>query len=155
MPAASARRASARQSGQLADQRSGTQVAVREDEQLAPNTPIFSVLALYMAMRSRIDPVRVSKARSSFRVFRSFDSIPNRQRRCTFTEARAAPASAADLKFLHHLPHARSRNFRSKSGTRIICLLVPLLFPKFVSDHAAMYHELRKRGTSRLALTWQ
>src|SRR5262249_23446931 len=36
--------------------------------------------------------------------------------------------SAADLKFLHHLPHARSRNFRSKSGTRIICLLVPLCF---------------------------
>jgi hypothetical protein len=26
-------------------------------------------------------------------------------------------------------------------------LLVPLLLPKFVSEGAAMYHELRKRGT--------
>src|SRR5215831_15575087 len=59
IPASSARRASARQSGQLADQRSGTVVAVREPEQFAPNTPIFSVLALYIATRSRIDPVRV------------------------------------------------------------------------------------------------
>src|SRR5262252_2206836 len=39
------------------------------------------------------------------------------------------------------------RNFKSKSGTRIICLLVPLLLPQFVSDEAAMDHELRKRGT--------
>src|SRR5215470_17461110 len=59
IPASSARRASARQSGQLADQRSGTVVAVREDEQFAPNTPIFSVLALCIATRSRIDPARV------------------------------------------------------------------------------------------------
>src|ERR1700684_1998200 len=48
-PAASASRASARQSGQLADQRSGTLVAERPDEQLAPNSPIFSALPLYMA----------------------------------------------------------------------------------------------------------
>ena len=47
--------ASARQSGQLADQRSGTWVAERPDEQLAPNRPIFSALALYIAMRSRMD----------------------------------------------------------------------------------------------------
>jgi len=40
------------------------------------------------------------------------------------------------------------RNFKSKSGTRIIGLLVPLLFPKFVAAYAARYHELRKRGTS-------
>ena len=59
MPASSAMRASARQSGQLADQRSGTVVAVRDDEQLAPNMPILSALALYMAMRSRIDAVPV------------------------------------------------------------------------------------------------
>src|SRR5262245_45959493 len=26
------------------------------------------------------------------------------------------------------------------------------LFPKFVADHAAMYHELRKRGTSLLRI---
>src|SRR5881628_3310641 len=56
--------------------------------------------------------------------------------------------SAADLKFLHRLRQTHSRNFKSKSGTRIICLLVPLLLPKFVSGGAAMYHELRKRGTS-------
>src|SRR5881628_2332819 len=55
--------------------------------------------------------------------------------------------SAADLKFLHRLRQTHSRNFKSKSGTRIICLLVPLLLPKFVSEGAAMYHELRKRGT--------
>src|SRR5262249_50096904 len=41
-------------------------------------------------------------------------------------------------------------NFKSKSGTRIIALLVPPLFPKFVSEHAETYHELRKRGTSDL-----
>src|SRR5713101_9515342 len=64
-------------------------------------------------------------------------------------------SSAADLKFLHRLRQTHFRNFKSKSGTRIICLLVPLLLPKFVSEGAAMYHELRKRGTSgraRLAL---
>src|ERR1700730_8973084 len=60
MPAASAILASARQSGQLAVQRSGTMVAVREDEQLAPNTPILSVLGLYMAMRSGSAPGMVS-----------------------------------------------------------------------------------------------
>src|SRR5437016_6441540 len=57
-------------------------------------------------------------------------------------------ASAADLKFLHRLRQTHFRNFKSKSGTRIIYLLVPLLLPKFVSEGAAMYHELRKRGTS-------
>src|SRR6266699_5953239 len=46
-------------------------------------------------------------------------------------------------------PAANSvRNFKSKSGTRIIELLVPLLFPKFVSERAEVDHELRKRGTS-------
>src|SRR5262245_60584397 len=60
-PASSARRARRRQSGQLADQRSGTLVAERPDEQLAPKMPIFSALSLYMAMRSCIDPVRASK----------------------------------------------------------------------------------------------
>src|SRR6185437_8280274 len=37
----------------------------------------------------------------------------------------AIPTSTADLKFLHHLPQTHPRNFRSKSGTRIIDLLVP------------------------------
>jgi hypothetical protein len=37
-------------------------------------------------------------------------------------------ASAADLKFLHRVPRLRPRNFKSKSGTRIIELLVPFGF---------------------------
>ncbi len=45
---------------------------------------------------------------------------------------RRSVASAADLKFLQRLPQDRVRNFKSKSGTRTIYLLVPLLFPKFV-----------------------
>jgi predicted component of type VI protein secretion system len=45
-------RARRRQSGQLADHRSGTLVAERPDEQLAPKMPI------YMAMRSRIEAER-------------------------------------------------------------------------------------------------
>ena len=65
MPAASAMRASARQSGQLADQRSGTLVAERPDEQLTPNRPSFSALALCIARRSRMDGAgRSSKAGS-------------------------------------------------------------------------------------------
>jgi hypothetical protein len=58
------------------------------------------------------------------------------------------PPSAADLKFLHRVLLVRTRNFKSKSGTRIIELLVPFLFPKFVQEVAAMNHELRKQGTS-------
>src|SRR6266540_6782260 len=61
---------------------------------------------------------------------------------------RLARPSAAYLKFLHRLRQTHFRNFKSKSGTGIIDLLVPLLLPKFVSNGAAMYHELRKRGTS-------
>ena len=53
-------RASFRQSGQLADHRSGTVVAERPDEQLAPKMPIFSALALYIAERSGSDPVRLN-----------------------------------------------------------------------------------------------
>src|SRR5438132_3722286 len=68
-----------------------------------------------------------------------------------FHELRKRGTSAADLKFLHRLRQTHFRNFKSKSGTRIICLLVPLLLPKFVSEGAAMYHELRKRGTSASA----
>jgi hypothetical protein len=56
--------------------------------------------------------------------------------------------SAADLKFLHRPRRTRSRNFRSKSGTRIVYLLVPFMFSKFVSEDAAQFHELRKPGTS-------
>src|SRR5258706_5508213 len=37
-------------------------------------------------------------------------------------------SSAADLKFLHRPAASSFRNFKSKSGTRIITLLVPLCF---------------------------
>src|ERR1700730_4227909 len=60
MPASSASLASARHSGQVAAQRSGTLVAERPDEQLAPNRPILSALPLYMAMRSCMDALRAS-----------------------------------------------------------------------------------------------
>ena len=52
MPASSAMRASLRLSGQLPDQRSGTMVTARPDEQFGPNRPICSRLELYMAARS-------------------------------------------------------------------------------------------------------
>ena len=56
MPASSAIRASATQSAQLPDQRSGTIVTARPDEQFAPNKPSFSRFALYIAARSP-DPI--------------------------------------------------------------------------------------------------
>ena len=64
-----AMRASARQSGQLADQRSGTLVAERPDEQLTPNRPSFSALALCIARRSRMrwgGAVEQGELRNSF-----------------------------------------------------------------------------------------
>src|SRR5580693_9735872 len=51
MPASSAICARRLQSGQLPDQRSGTMVTARPDEQLAPNRPICSLLSEYMARR--------------------------------------------------------------------------------------------------------
>src|SRR6185369_9289055 len=62
MPAASAIRASFRQSGQLADHRSGTVVAERPDEQLAPNRPILSWLPLYIARRFGSEASRAGNA---------------------------------------------------------------------------------------------
>src|SRR5579862_6120490 len=55
MPASSAICASRLQSGQLPDQRSGTMVTARPDEQLAPNRPICSLLLEYMARRDWSD----------------------------------------------------------------------------------------------------
>src|SRR5215813_8863886 len=52
MPTSSAILASLRLSGQLPDQRSGTRVTARPDEQFAPNRPILSLLALCIDMRS-------------------------------------------------------------------------------------------------------
>jgi hypothetical protein len=56
--------------------------------------------------------------------------------------------SAADLKFLQRLPQSRpgtsnrKRHYNHKVANA-------RSFPKFVSEDAAMYHELRKPGTSR------
>src|ERR1700741_3059399 len=52
MPTSSAILASLRLSGQLPDQRSGTRVTARPDEQFAPNKPILSLFALCIDMRS-------------------------------------------------------------------------------------------------------
>src|SRR5882724_11314147 len=65
MSASSASFASLRQSGQLADQRSGTLVAERPDEQLAPNKPILNAWALYIAERCCNDAVSSSTGVSS------------------------------------------------------------------------------------------
>src|SRR5215813_3307452 len=64
MPASSARRASLRQSVQVASQRSGTRVAVRADEQFAPNRPIFNAFAVYIVTRPRIEPFWAAMAAS-------------------------------------------------------------------------------------------
>src|SRR5215471_10295296 len=66
-------RASRRLSGQFPDQRSGTKVTARPDEQLAPNRPICSRLALYMAMRLRSVASRTGVASwvTSFTIWRS------------------------------------------------------------------------------------
>jgi hypothetical protein len=60
MPASSAMRARRKQSAQVPDHLSGTLVADRPEEQLAPKSPIFNALALYIAVRSRIDAVRAN-----------------------------------------------------------------------------------------------
>jgi len=56
-------------------------------------------------------------------------------------------ASAADLKFLQRLLQLRLGNFRSKSGTGIIGLLVPFAFRSSCKRLPAMTDELRKAGT--------
>src|SRR5258708_36576999 len=59
MPASSAICARRRQSGQLPDQRSGTSVTARPEEQFAPNRPSLSLFALYIAARS---PLPISRS---------------------------------------------------------------------------------------------
>jgi hypothetical protein len=53
-------RARRKQSAQFPDHLSGTFVAERPEEQLAPNSPICNALALYIAVRSRMDAVRAN-----------------------------------------------------------------------------------------------
>jgi hypothetical protein len=52
MPASSAISANFLLSGQLPDQRSGTSVTARPEEQLTPNKPIWSLLLPCMARRA-------------------------------------------------------------------------------------------------------
>src|SRR5271155_771750 len=59
MPASSAITASFLLSGQLPDQRSGTSVTARPDEQLEPNRPICSLLLLYIDLRESKEASRV------------------------------------------------------------------------------------------------
>src|SRR5205807_5146166 len=63
--------------------------------------------------------------------------------------------SAADLKFLHRVPRVRLRNFKSKSGTRIIELLVPFGFrssyssvPRYITnfEFRALAHLRHRRA---------
>src|SRR5712691_7759133 len=67
MPASSAMRASRRLSGQLPDQRPGTLVTARPDEQLDPNSPICRTLLLCIALRERIDVPGACTAFTSLR----------------------------------------------------------------------------------------
>jgi hypothetical protein len=55
----------------------------------------------------------------------------------TYDELRKEGTGAADLKSMHHLLQTRARDFKSISGTRIIRLLVLLMFPKFACEVAA------------------
>src|SRR5438445_176256 len=59
----------------------------------------------------------------------------------------ACAHSAADLKFLQRLQQAHEGTSNRKAALESRRASAPLL-PKFVSEGAAMYHELRKRGTS-------
>src|SRR4051794_40268656 len=56
--------------------------------------------------------------------------------------------SAADLKSLHCKRRNEPRDFKSKSGTRIINLLVPMAFRSSQKVIAEMVYELRKVVTS-------
>lgn|SRR5882724_785155 len=61
---------------------------------------------------------------------------------------RNSHSSAADLKSLIHSRQNLSRDFRSKRGTRIKYLLVPMPFRSPRKDVAATERGLRKVGTS-------
>src|SRR6266508_4590853 len=76
-------------------------------------------------------------ARSSFKGTEELPALPRLA--CSVCSVMRWGSSAADLKFLHGLRQTHFRNFKS-ALRRIICLLVPLLLPKFVSESTAMYH---------------
>src|SRR3954452_12803272 len=63
-------------------------------------------------------------------------------------ELRKVGTSAADLKFLHRKRRNEPRDFKSKSGTRVMNLLVPMAFRSSQKVIAEMVYELRKVGTS-------
>jgi len=60
--------------------------------------------------------------------------------------------SAADLKSLHSVLQNSMRDFKSKSGTRIMSLLVPMTFRSSRKTLTATVRELRKVGTRRRRL---
>src|SRR3954454_21482020 len=59
-------------------------------------------------------------------------------------------SSAADLKSLHRRRRVRPRDFRSKSGTKILGLLVPMTSRSSPKGLAVTDRELRKVGTSEM-----
>src|SRR5215213_3888960 len=60
---------------------------------------------------------------------------------------RHARGSAADLKLLHHQRRAQLGTSNRKAAPESYRVASAPLLPKFASEDAAMYHELRKRGT--------
>src|SRR5262245_16820196 len=67
-------------------------------------------------------------------------------------------ASAAHLNFLLHLQQTQLGTSNRKAALELYGVASAPLFPKFVSECAEGYHELRKRGTSHAGraspLTW-
>src|SRR5215467_10988184 len=57
--------------------------------------------------------------------------------------------NAADLKFLRHRRRIRTGDFKSKCGTLVMFLLVPMTFRSSRCVNAATSGELRKAGMSR------
>jgi hypothetical protein len=54
---------------------------------------------------------------------------------------------AADLKSLRDMPRIHLGDFRSKGGTGVMDLLVPVIFRSFVKVFAAIIAKLREAGT--------
>src|SRR5689334_18335721 len=92
MPASSDMRARRRLSGHEPDQRSGTSVTARPDEQFGPNKPILSALALYMLARSRMDALGASNGRPSVGRGRGDSSRLRHGRQWTGWTGSATPA---------------------------------------------------------------
>src|SRR5262245_26270456 len=106
MAAASAIRASLRLSGQLPDQRSGTSVTARPDEQFAPNKPILSLFELYIAMRSCRDEAGASTVVSFGRASAHEASVWTKDFEWE-ARIRRLPCKSAAVKIAEEKLHAR------------------------------------------------